>query len=391
MLVLLGIIITEIVRPRPINWRASYTDSDKIPFGCYVLYNELSSLFEDDEIETVYTNTYEMLNGRDSTQNNSGYIFINNYIYFDEQETHELLNYVSAGNTVFIAADQLNGILADTLNVGTSYDYGFEEEEVELNLSHAKFKGESYAYSRGIEYGRFSSLDTLNSTVLGHIKYTVRNVLENKPDEYIDAPNFIKTKFGKGAFLLHTTPQAYTNYYVLRGNQDYVAHTFSYLKEDKIYWDNYKKAGRVVVSSPMRFVLTQSSLKWAYYLTISSILLFVIFRAKRQQRIIPVIKPLENSSVEFARTVGALYYQNKDYTDLIHKKITYFLTYLRNRYHMDLSNISDKTVHELSAKSGKTKEESKKLLELIVSLKNKKVHTEQDSILLNKTITAFKK
>ena len=389
-LVILGIIITEIVRPRPINWRPSYTNADKIPYGCYVLYNELSELFDNSEIETVYDNTYDALSKRDSLQK-SGFIFINNFIYFDEQETYKLLDYVHQGNTVFIASTNFGGILSDTLNLDVLSNYNLQEEEAELNFTHNTFKNQKFKYSRGLLYTRFSSMDTVNSKVLGHIKYTQRNVLENQPDEYIDAPNFIQTQFGKGTFLLNTTPQAYTNYYVLGDNQEYVANTFSYFKENTIYWDNYKKAGRVVVQSPMRFVLTQSSLKWAYYLTIASLLLFVIFRAKRQQRIIPVIKPLENSSVEFARTVGALYYQNKDYTDLIHKKISYFLAYLRSRYHLELSNISDKTVQKLAAKSGKGKEETKKLLELIVLLKNKKIHTEQDSILLNKTIADFKK
>ncbi|PRX55492.1 DUF4350 domain-containing protein [Flagellimonas meridianipacifica] len=389
-LVILGIIITEIVRPRPINWRPSYTNADKIPYGCYVLYNELSELFNTADIETVYDNTYDALSKTDSIQK-SGFIFINNFIYFDEQETYKLLDYVHQGNTVFIASADFGGILSDTLNINVLSSYNLQEEEAELNFTNNKFKNQKYTYSRGMLYARFYSIDTLNSKVLGHIKYTERNVLENLPDVYIDAPNFIQTQFGKGTFLLNTTPQAYTNYYVLGDNQEYVANTFSYFEEDTIYWDNYKKSGRVVVTSPLRFVLTQNSLKWAYYLTMGSLILFVLFRAKRQQRIIPVIKPLENSSVEFARTVGALYYQNKDYTDLIHKKITYFLAYLRNRYHLELANISDRTVQTLAAKSGKGKEETKKLLELIVSLKNKKAHTEQDSILLNKTITDFKK
>ena len=389
-LVILGIIITEIVRPRPINWRASYTDTDKIPFGCYVLYNELPTLFKNTDIQAVYDNTYDALNQVDSTQG-SGFIFINNFIYFDEEETHKLLDYVKKGNTAFIASSDFGGVLSDTLNLGVLSDYGLDEEKAELNLTHTDFKGESYEYSRGMLYTRFTSMDTLESKVLGHIKFTRRNVLQNAPDEYIDAPNFIETQFGKGRFLLNTTPQAYTNYYVLGKNQKYVAQTLSYLSKEKIYWDNYKKSGRVVVTSPMRFVLTQSGLKWAYYLTMGALLLFVIFRAKREQRIIPVIKPLENSSVEFARTVGALYYQNRDFTDLIHKKITFFLSYLRNKYYLDISDISDKTVLELSAKTGKNKEEVKRLLELIVTLKNKNVHTEEDSIKLDKIITDFKR
>ncbi|MDT8348035.1 MAG: DUF4350 domain-containing protein, partial [Flavobacteriaceae bacterium] len=123
-------------------------------------------------------------------------------------------------------------------------------------------------------------------------------------------------------------PQAYTNYYLLNGNKDYAALSFSYIQHRSLYWDNYKKAGRIVITSPMRFVLSQTSLKWAYYLTIATLLVFVIFKAKREQRIIPVLAPLENSSVAFAKTVGSLYYQHKDYSDLIQKKTNYFLEFI---------------------------------------------------------------
>lgn len=390
-MVVFGIIITEVVRPRPINWRPSYTNTDKIPFGCYVLYNELPTLFKNSDIQSSYENPYDVLISRDSLNTQkSGFVFINNFIYFEEQETLKLLDYVDQGNTVFIAAGDFGRFLSDTLNIKLLSDYALEETEAKLNLTHTDLKKASYSYERGMLYTHFTSLDTLNSQLLGHIEYTKRNVLQNKPDEYIKAPNFIRTKFGKGTFLLNATPQAYTNYYLLKDNQDYAANTLSYLDGQEILWDNYKKSGRVVVTSPMRFVLTQNSLKWAYYLTISGLLLFVVFKAKREQRIIPVIKPLENSSVEFARTVGALYYQNRDHADLIHKKITYFMAYLRNRYHMELSHISEKTIRELAAKSGKDKKEVKKLLELLVSLKNRQVLTEKDSIELNKRITNFK-
>ncbi|TAI48270.1 DUF4350 domain-containing protein [Flagellimonas allohymeniacidonis] len=389
LVVIVGIVITEITRPRPINWNASYTSTDKIPYGCFVLYNELPSVFPTNEVVQVTENVYEKLIDLDTSETSS-YMFINNFIYFDEQETNQLLDYVSAGNTVFIASSDFGGFLSDTLNIRVRSDYSVEELDTRLDFTHDTFQGESFDYSRGMLYTHFVSLDTLNSTILGHISYTKSNILDNKPDEDIRMPNFIKTDFGKGTFLLNTTPQAFTNYYMLEGNEDYVGHTYAYIPNTKVYWDEYKKAGRVVVTSPMRFVLTQIELKWAYYLAIIGLILFVLFRGKREQRIIPVIKPLENSSVEFARTVGSLYHQHKDYTDLVHKKLTYFLAYLRNRFYIDTQTINEKTIRELSAKSGKSLSETKELIEFILSLKKKTEHTEQDSITLNKKITQFK-
>ena len=65
--VLIGIIVTEIVRPKPINWSFSFTAEDKIPFGCYVLYEELPNLFPESDIDKVTESLYEVLVNRDTT------------------------------------------------------------------------------------------------------------------------------------------------------------------------------------------------------------------------------------------------------------------------------------------------------------------------------------
>ncbi len=388
--VVVGIIITEVVRPKPINWRPSYTSTDKIPFGCYVLYNELPTIFPNDSIETVEKSVYDVLVDRD-TAIASNYIFINEYVELDEQETNQLLDFVNQGNSVFISATDFGWPLLDTLNITLASDYSLKEGTAILNLTHNTFKEEEFKLSRGVFNSHFTSVDSTNTTILGHITYTKENFLEEQPEERVTKPNFIKTKFGKGHFIINSTPQAYSNFYMLKGNQDYVAHTFSYLQDtDLVYWDNYKKVGRIIINSPMRFVLAQDALKWAYYLSILGILLFVLFRGKREQRIIPVIEPLKNSSVEFAQAVGSLYHQNKDYTDLIHKKLNYFLAYLRNRYHIDTSQLDEATIQVLASRAGKEVRETKNLIEYILNLKNKSTHTEQDSIELNKRITAFK-
>lgn len=388
--VLLSIIITEVTRPKPLNWRASYTAADKIPFGCFVFYSELSQLFSKSQITTVEESVYDVLVNSDSTKA-SNYFFVNDNIDLDKQETNQLLKYVARGNSVFIAASSFSYFLKDTLNIEIDYEYTLLEDTVSVDLTHKDFKNEIFLFSRGTNKAHITSIDTVNTTILGHLKYEQKNELTGTIEEVVRKPNFIKTNFGKGQFFVNTTPQAFSNYYMLRENEAYVAHTLSYLDNADLYWDNYKKAGRAVITSPMRFVLNQTALKWGYYLTIVGLLLFVIFKAKRQQRVIPVINPLENSSVEFARTVGSLYHQNKDYTDLISKKLSYFLAFLKNQYYLDTSTLNEKTIQTLAAKSGKKLEEVKKLIEYIAHLKNKVMHSEQDLVNLNKKITDFKK
>ena len=383
--VLLGIIITELARPKPINWSASYTASDKIPFGCYVLYQELPNLFPGINMERIDQTPYRTILEKESP-GSASYIFINNSLDFDEQETHQLLQFVSEGNDVFMSATFFGYSLADTLNINVTSNYAVQRDTMMASFTNSRFKGEAYPYDRGHFKTRFTSVDTLNTTVLGHIEFSEPGLV----NQALKEPNFIRVSFGQGHFYMHTTPQAFTNYYMLNHNQRYVANTLSYLSSHTLFWDNYKKAGRVIIDSPMRFVLNQPALKWAYYLTILGLLIFVIFKAKREQRIIPVIPPLANSSVDFAKTIGGLYYQHRDYTDLVFKKLKYFLEYIRSHYYLNIATISDKTADELASKSGKSVSETKAILDFIIYLKNKKTHSEQDVVALSKKIATFK-
>ena len=88
--------------------------------------------------------------------------------------------------------------------------------------------------------------------------------------------------------------------------------------------------------------------------------------------------------------MGSLYHQNKDYTKLNGKKINFFLNYLRNRYYINTTVLDEKLVTQLAAKAGKNIEETKSLIDFILGLKNKPIHTEQDTLKLAQKINAFK-
>lgn len=385
ILILFGIIIIEITRPTPLNWDPSYTSYHKRPFGSYIAYTELQTLFPKSSIETRDETPYTVLSGRDTLQS-FNYIFVNSALDFDAQETNQLLRFVEQGNNAFMASTYFGYYLSDTLNIQVQSNYVYSRDTVHLSLTNSRFTDTDFKLDRGSNNARFTSFDTLQTTVLG---YVLRPEDPSQPAK--KEPNFIQVAFGKGNFYLNTAPEAFTNYYLLNGNQAYSAHTLSYLDDRALLWDDYLKAGRVVIDSPMRYVLNQAPLKWAYYLSVAGILVFVFFRAKREQRIIPVITPLENSSVEFARTMGNLYLQHRDYTDLIAKKSNYFMEYIRSRYYLNTDGKQENLVRDLSLKSGKPLKEIRLLIDYIQYLKHKESHTETELIKLNQKITSFKK
>src|SRR5690606_25348313 len=188
----------------------------------------------------------------------------------------------------------------------------------------------SPSFKKGVFKASFVEIDTLKTTALGYY---------DSENPKLEELNYIKVNYGKGTFLLHNLPEAFSNYYLLKGNENYAASVLSYIDADKVYWDEHLKSGRKIVTSPMRFVLDQASLIWAYYVLIAGLFIFVIFKGKREQRIVEIIKPLENTSVEFTKTIGDLYFQHKDYSNIIAKKITYFLETIRTKYYLNTNEI----------------------------------------------------
>src|SRR5690606_39141749 len=217
---LLGIVITELVRPKPIDWRASYISPDKIPFGGFVLFEEAPSLFKNVEIEKIDKDPYEFLTDGTNAQN-SDYIFINDEIFFDERQTDEILKYVESGNTVFIASRSIGYILRDSLGIESTANYNILEEEIRPQFFSPSLKQDSLpAFKKGVFKASFIEIDTLNTTTLGYY--------ENSESVLGDL-NYVKVNFGKGQFLLHNLPEAFSNYYLLKGNEQYAANVLSYI------------------------------------------------------------------------------------------------------------------------------------------------------------------
>lgn len=383
--------IAEVSKPKALNWRDSYSAADKIPLGSYVLFNELKS-FSNKPVKISTKTAFENLNDFD-TNKKSISIFINNGISFDKQDTETLLKYVESGNAVFISTNYMYGKLSDTLNIAIDSDNsGFFKTPSLNSFTSSHLKTNARTFKDVIENSFFTKIDTLKTIALGTVKIKKDEKTKNDtlPDTNI---NYIKVPFGNknGAFYVHTNPFAFSNYHMLNGNDAYAATVLSFLPKHQIIWDNYYKSGRKVITSPLRFVLQNTALKWAFYITLIALIMFVVFRGKRTQRIIPVVEPLKNATLDFTKTIGNLYYQHGDFTNIINNKIQYFLEQIRSKYYLNTNELGDNFISKLAIKSSNKKEDTKGLIDYILYLKSKNTHTETDLIQLNKLIETFTK
>lgn len=366
--------IIKIAEPEEVDWTQSFSRKDKIPYGGYIIYDLAQSLFPDKNIVLKELPIYNIL--KDNYFSGTNYVFINAYFSPDRLDTEYLLDYVAEGNNVFISAFGIYGDLADSLRIKT-YDMFFSEDSVNINFNLPELKSENgYSYFRGNFENYFSEYDTLLVQVLGRSEE--KNV------------NFLRIKYGNGNFFLNTVPLAFTNYHLLNSeNNEYVYKALSHLPVQETFWDDYYKDGNKFNASTLQYILSQESLKWAYYIILVSVVLFIFFYGRRKQRIIPVIPPLTNTTVEFVETVGNLYYQQKDFKNIAEKKISYLLDYIRNRYFIKTSNFDEESIQKIADKSLIPPAEIKSMFREIENINHSNKITEEELVNINFQIEKF--
>ncbi|HVZ40674.1 MAG TPA: DUF4350 domain-containing protein [Candidatus Kapabacteria bacterium] len=374
VLVFAAVVALQVTAPKEVNWTPSFIRADKNPYGCYVLHDLLGALFPGQKVETMELPLYSMLD-----ENRSGpCIIINQEFDPDSYDIGAMLRYVERGNTVFVAADEFGRGISDTLNVHSTSSFGGASDSTELNLTNpALHRTKAYRYRPMTVDYYFASFDTASVTVLGTAGST--------------KPNFIRLHHGLGTIYLSTVPYAFTNYNLTdRINYRYATDALSYLPQTgAVNWDEYYKAGRQLVESPMRYVLSVEALRWALFVLLGGVTLFVIFMGRRRQRIIPIIKPLPNTTLEFVETVGQLYYQHGDHANLAEKKISYFLEYVRSTFGVNTGDRNDELYRTVAARSGVEQEKVSSLFTYIDRVRSTPKLGEADLLELSRRIEAF--
>ena len=375
--------VFEFTAPKPIDWTRTYNEKHSKPYGTLVLRKELTSLMPNAEVQDIRVSPFEFFDDHydwiDSVYITSGtYIYIDENNSVDESSAQELLDFASHGNRIFMSSHSIPQKFRDSLFLNTDYDYNLKGKAT-MSFANRILDKNEITIPKGLSNRYFSKLDADNTTILGYQEF-----------DSIQHVNFIKVKYGFGEILLHLQPVAFTNHTILKDKKSiYAAGVLSYLQDETIFYDSRNKKGDELGSSELRFILSKPGLKMAWYVALLSLILFVIFNSKRKQRIVKIIKPVENTTVAFAKTIGNLYYETKDHNNLIAKKTTYFLEYVRRTYYIDTQLLDEKFVKSLASKSGKEIEKVQKIINIILYLKAKPICTEDHLLQLNNAIEDF--
>ncbi|RFZ81202.1 DUF4350 domain-containing protein [Mucilaginibacter terrenus] len=374
---LLVYVVAQYNKPNPTSWDTTLQYNDKIPFGTYILYNRLNDIFPAATVTRTNRSAYRVFN--DSTMVPGNYLITAKAVNFSKTDYAAMVKFISRGNSVLISTFDMSDALADTLKLSISNEFG--KHSPFLNFTSRKVnKDLDYQFDKHIADQYFSKFDTAKAVVLG------RNEYGNS--------NFIRYRYGKGNLFLFANPQLLTNYSLLKPmGADYASKVLSYLPANvsHVYWDQFQNHDIAVNTSPMRVFFEYAALRWAYYIALAGMLLFVIYEVKRRQRIIPIVDPLTNSTLEFVNVVGKVYYEQRDNANIASKKIVYFSEHLRNTFGIKAGTFQREFVDQLASKTGIDDQFADELVRYINYLLPQSKVTDQELITLNQLIEKFHK
>jgi hypothetical protein len=383
---------------------------DNIPYGTRYAYENLSYLFPKAIIRT--SDKFPILFGDENAKDTSRVLIVLTRAFVPEpDEMKSLIRFASSGNHVFISAMYIDDTVLAMLrlkrqmitsNGPDSDSAGNAKQDVDNNK-------ESVVTKTNLDTVTLAKISLLNPHTKEWLKYSYPGKFSGKHIEANETgfvrilgrddrnnANFIRVSFAHhGAIYIHLEPLAFSNFFLLHNaNKSYYDQAFSWMPERTgvVEWSDYfRYSHRSENHSALHFVLSNRSLSWAFWLTLILFSMIFLLESKRKQRAIAEISNLRNASEDFVKTVGRLYFQQKNNQNLAIKMVNSFLENIRSAYNIPTSVLDDKFCRDLAFRSGRHLNEVADLMQSIHDARLNIWLTDMEILNLHHKINQFNK
>ena len=321
VLTLLVLLIT--LHPRRFKWDEIFTNNDE-PWG-YELFDDIMGSSLDVGYEVSEKDADSLI--ADSANLEKTLLLCGYILHTDTEST---MNFVKEGGCLVIAVFDLSYEFEAAFNtqINNNRSYGIKPEKDNItSLKYIKdkaFQPATYYVSEELlttimETNTYSNNDNYPDY---HLKWN-HNLKKNN-GEYV-----IRTAtYGKGTIVLCSSPLIFTNYGILENNnKEIIARILSqcgkrpiircflpYTQKEPDAWNSEPVEGL------MDNILNDRSLSTAYFIALASLLLFLLFTARRKQRTIKVAEPRKNGQLEFIKQIGSMYFRKGEANSIVKSK-----------------------------------------------------------------------
>lgn len=388
------------------SWRVTYNPESKQPYGAFVLHDLLGRQFPGSKLTDLRDSLQLALPTADE---NANYILMGPGALLAEAEQERLLAFVAAGNTALLALELPPQELLEAITQRSCGTYNNEWREpfyhtdsvigVNLNNPALRFK-----QPLRLVFHRAGRADVFDWQFFTDDFFCEADTRATPLGEVADVSgvNFVQLTYGEGRFFLFTTPVLLANYFVLQeGGRRYAEGVLSYLQEGPVYWDkvnrlNFPERERpkgnhpwLQSDSPLSYVLSQPPLAWAWYLLVGLGGLYLLFGARRRQAIVPVWEPNTNTSLEFIRTIGWLYFQRGSHLALTRQAVRLFRGYVLERYGLAQGEDAALYHRQVAAKAGVDETLVREILQLSATFEKQQRVTDVQLGVFNRRLETF--
>jgi hypothetical protein len=366
------VLLVIIFQQKRYNWSETYNPTSSEPYGTVIFNRLMKNVRNQQEFVMVKDSAFKEL-PKDPSAEVDNYIYIGSEFYANLNDTKQIFDFVAAGNNAYIFCDNPRNLIADSILVlpelpeweeevleyvyDEESDYEDYEEPQQESIMQRKFYTiydsliDLHFYNHILKaqppyglsyYFHFERVGKSWSFFNDSLK--TRNGDENYS-------NFISCQYGKGQFYFHSTPLVFTNYYMLNDTaMNYCRNTLKSMGNGKVYWDEDNRDYDLINfnlndeandptkphEGPMEFILSEPTLRYAWYTLLVAGLLYLFFGAKRKQRIIPAMESMQNTSVEYTEVISQMFMNQSDHKKLVSMKMDIYKAYLRDTFNLKL-------------------------------------------------------
>jgi hypothetical protein len=365
--------------PRKFVWNPTFDHFDSQPLGCAVFDSILAQ-----SLHHGYSITKENFKSISKVKRNKpeGILMVcDDDNALSESDFNAISDLMARGNKVMIVGAQ--NVFAYKIGVNYKSGKAPDIKKIEENIAtynkqeklywidkskgykpknfyfYEAFCNTYFASRNNYHYSCYGKDIYLHTLITKHpASYT--NIGANGKKGIMNAIAIAGTCSGKGEYIFVSTPYLFTNYGILdKNNAGLIFRLLNEMKDLPIVRTEAYSNHEAVSMSIFQYLLSQRPLRWALYLTLLTIVLFICFTARRKQRIIPEYGKTENKSLEFTKLIGTLYFQKTDRRDLICEKYKLFAEKLQRYMHIDVLNTSEdkQSFKQISRETGISTEE----------------------------------
>ena len=301
-----------------IKWVKSYRYESKEANGGWLLKEMIKQYYGEDHVRDLKDKVFDSLSIEKQL-----YVYFGSSYNYPKPRLDSLQKFIEYGNEVLFISNRIN----------------FPEEDSIFNpYNYLSLKNDSIFYynscdSSLIESMTFSTVEYDHS--LDSLSTTGKYLLDKNDLQELDVGHefLLCSEDTLGVFAkideiqmhFYFLPESFTN--ISSRHSLYLEQfnfVFGQFTATRVVLDHPSFHGSFAEQesqSPIQYILNTPTLAWAYYITLFSMLLFVVFGSKRKQKEIPLIEKHKNTSMDYVNVLSRLFQdQNQNHKLVKHMR-----------------------------------------------------------------------